>query len=513
MHGLERLVVEDSAANAKDQLPQSGAQRNLHEAGTLDLADQGEGLGALARLGAALGEPIGAVLQDAGDARQRFDVVDDGRSSPQSGDGGERRADTGRTASPFDRRNQGGFLAAHKSARTFLDLDAEVEPRTEDVVAQQPVLFRLPQGDAQAFQGQRILGPAIDVAFAGPDGAAGDRHALQQRVGIGLQQGAVHKRAGVAFIGVGHDVFWPSSGVARKSPFFSSGKSSAAAAAQSGSGNLLNDVLWLHRAQRLGQAGVSAHRQIPLDSGGVDHAVVRQHHAALFSVEGDFFGGGAGMAGLLILVQQPLDDAAGQHCLPPYLGDVFLFDALVENVAGIDDHQRTAFTEAVAAGAFDAHHQRPRVGLPTCLAELREDLLCSVCYAARAQAHPDAVRRLLFLGNHARAKLFQFIGAAQLCPYCTHFLRLLWLGRRIRPIPLAGHGNSPGLLGLRNNAATFLGVVFASTCVLIMMHGDRPQAPIQATVSSVYSKSAVVSPSLISNCFSISCSIRDAPRT
>ena len=88
-------------------------------------------------------------------------------------------AGTGRAAFALDRGNQGGFLAADKCAGPLLDLDMEIDSRTKDVVAQQAVRFGLLQGDAQSFQGQRILGPAIDVALAGPDRAAGNRHSFQ----------------------------------------------------------------------------------------------------------------------------------------------------------------------------------------------------------------------------------------------------------------------------------------------------------------------------------------------
>ncbi len=147
--------------------------------GTLDLADQGEGLGALALLGAVLGEPVGPVLQDVGDAGQGLDVVDDGRLAPETRDRRERRPGPGHAALSLDRGDQRGLFAADKRAGPFLDLDLEVEPRAQDVLAQQAMRLRLLDRDTQPLQGQRVLGPAVDVAGLGPDGIAGDEHPFQ----------------------------------------------------------------------------------------------------------------------------------------------------------------------------------------------------------------------------------------------------------------------------------------------------------------------------------------------
>ena len=77
LDGLERL--QGPAADVEDHLPESHAQRHLDQSRPPDLADQREGLRALARLRPVAGVPLRAVPEDVGERAQRLDVVDDRR--------------------------------------------------------------------------------------------------------------------------------------------------------------------------------------------------------------------------------------------------------------------------------------------------------------------------------------------------------------------------------------------------------------------------------------------------
>ena len=55
---LESLAAGDAAADVEDDLPQGDAHGHFDQAGVVDLAGQGEDLGALALLGADAGEPV-----------------------------------------------------------------------------------------------------------------------------------------------------------------------------------------------------------------------------------------------------------------------------------------------------------------------------------------------------------------------------------------------------------------------------------------------------------------------
>ena len=82
-----------------------------------------------------------------GDVGKGFDVVDQRRAAPEAGFGRERRARARLAAFAFDAGDQRGFFAADKRAGAEADLDVEAEGRAEDVVAQQALLFRLPDRD------------------------------------------------------------------------------------------------------------------------------------------------------------------------------------------------------------------------------------------------------------------------------------------------------------------------------------------------------------------------------
>ena len=60
---------------------------------------------------------------------------------------------------------------------------------------------------AQTVVGERIFEADVDVALARADRIAREDHAFDQRVRIVLHQVAVDVSAGIAFVGVGDDVF------------------------------------------------------------------------------------------------------------------------------------------------------------------------------------------------------------------------------------------------------------------------------------------------------------------
>ena len=152
------------------------------------------------------GIPLAAVPDDLRDVGEGFDVVQDRRFLPEPLERRERRTRTRHAAFALDRAHQSGFFAAYEGPRSLVDVDVEVEPGSEDVLSEQAVVPRLPDGDAQAANGERIFGPGVDVALVRVDGAGRDDHPLENGVGVGLEHAAVHERAGVALVGIAqHD--------------------------------------------------------------------------------------------------------------------------------------------------------------------------------------------------------------------------------------------------------------------------------------------------------------------
>ena len=71
----------------------------------------------------------------------------------------------------------------------------------------------------------------------------GDHHALYQLVGIRLHQQAIGKRAGVALIGVTHNVFLRGRCIQHRLPFDARRKGRATATAQTGFRHRVHDAL------------------------------------------------------------------------------------------------------------------------------------------------------------------------------------------------------------------------------------------------------------------------------
>ena len=137
---LELLAAGHAAADVVDDLAERGAHRHFDQAGVLDLAGQGEDLGAAALFGADPGEPVGPVVDHGRHVGEGLDVVDHGGLAPQAALGGIRRADARLAALALDRVDQRGLLAADEGPGAQADFQVEIEAGAEDVLAQQAPL-------------------------------------------------------------------------------------------------------------------------------------------------------------------------------------------------------------------------------------------------------------------------------------------------------------------------------------------------------------------------------------
>ena len=167
--------------------------------------------------------------------------------------GGKRRARGDRAAQPLQAREQRRLLADDVRARAFEDRHVEREARAEDGAAEQAGAPRDRCREVQRRLGARVLRARQHEAVVGADGVGGERHPLEQQLGVLLHQDLVDVRARVALVAVGDDELALAVGVARELPLRARGKARAAAAADVRRLDLLEQLVRLHRRDRARQ--------------------------------------------------------------------------------------------------------------------------------------------------------------------------------------------------------------------------------------------------------------------
>ena len=101
-----------------------------------------------------------------------------------------------------------------KAPAPSLILMLKIKSLTENIFSQETFVPAPVQWRLSDVHRQGIFRADIDIAFIGADGIGGNHHAFQDRMGIAFQDAAVHKRAGVAFIGIADNIFFIAFGLA-----------------------------------------------------------------------------------------------------------------------------------------------------------------------------------------------------------------------------------------------------------------------------------------------------------
>ena len=285
LDGLQPLPAGHAAADLLDHFAERGPHGDLDQPGVASLAGQGKDLGPAAGLGPQLTEPVGPVSDDRRDVGERLHVVDHRGLAPQAALGGVRRTDTRLTALAFDGVDQRRLFAADERPGPQPDLQVEVEPGIQDILAQQAPLAALVDGVAYPPDGQGILRPNVEEAPARADGVSCDEHPLDDVEGVAFEHAAVHEGAGVPFVGVADQVSGGVGGRRAHGPLLPRGISAPAAAAELGAGDLVDHPIRVAAIEHLGQRLEAAIVEVLLDAFRIDHPVVTQGHARLLIEE------------------------------------------------------------------------------------------------------------------------------------------------------------------------------------------------------------------------------------
>jgi len=205
-HGFEGAPAGDAATVIVDDLAEGHRHRGFHEPGPDHMPGDRVEPGAALGLGAESGEPLRAPRDDVGQARERLDIVDDGRLAERPLDGRKGRLDLGPALLALEGGDEPRLLAADVGAGPAMHDDLEVEARALDVLAEKALVVGFLDGSAQDAPRLHVLTADIDEAKVRADGARGDEHALDEGVRIALHEVAVLEGAGLALVRVDHEI-------------------------------------------------------------------------------------------------------------------------------------------------------------------------------------------------------------------------------------------------------------------------------------------------------------------
>src|SRR5215217_4776823 len=241
--GLEGLAVAHAAGRAHDDLAGGHAEGELEVPRVDDVAGDAEQLGAGRLLRAHGAEPVDALADDPGHGGDRLDVVDRGRGPVQALDGREGGAQLGLAALALERGQQGRLLAADVGPGAPVQDQVKVEAGALDVAAEQALVVGGVDRRLEPAAWPAALAPQVDEGVAAADGVGGDDHALDQGVRVALEQLHVLEGAGLALVGVDHQVGRLAGPLGQEPPLHAGREPGPAPAPQPGVLDQLDQVL------------------------------------------------------------------------------------------------------------------------------------------------------------------------------------------------------------------------------------------------------------------------------
>src|SRR5579884_1042620 len=262
LHCLEAMPPLNTLADFVDDGAQGSPHRHLDKTCIDDLTRQCEDFGALAALRADAGEPFGTVGNDGSNISIRFDVVDQGGSTPESTFCREGRARAWLASLALDAGNERSLLATDECSGPQAQVNMETEGRAQDAISNQFRALRLPNSRLQPFDCQGIFRANVDVSFVSSDSIGGYCHAFQYAMGVAFQNAAVHERAGITLVGVADHKFTRPASLGNGAPLQASGIARATATTQTTARDLINDLARCQIGQRVGQLLISTNDEI-----------------------------------------------------------------------------------------------------------------------------------------------------------------------------------------------------------------------------------------------------------
>ena len=388
LNGFEGLVARDAAADVIDEGAEGGTHRDFDETDVVDLAAEGEDLGALGAFGTDAVERSGAFAKDEGNLGKGFDVIDAGRFAPKAFDSREGRTGTRHATLTFDGVKKSGFFAADEGTGAKTDMGTEAEIGTEDVITEQTNFLHIFDGTLQTRDRDGVFGTDVEVAFGSAERVAGDHHTFDDFEGVAFEDRTVHERAGVAFVTVADDVFLIGLDVGRELPFTAGGEATAATAADARGEDFVDDFLRGH----LGDGPLQAFEAIVaegfFEEVRIDERAAVESDTDLLLVEVDIVLFSDFLVGLRVNVEEVLADFSADDVLLDDLFDIGDLNGAIEGIFGEDFDEGALGAEAEATDVVDGDFVFETVGLEFLL-DLGLDIDRVIGDTARTTADDD----------------------------------------------------------------------------------------------------------------------------
>ena len=203
----------------------------------------------------------------------------------------------------------------------------------------------------------RILCSYINEALCSTDSVAGNRHSLDDSVGVTFKNGTVHECTRVTFVGVAAYILLIRNGNDSTShlPLSACGESTASASAKSGFAYNIDNLLRRHLCNYLFESLVTVFFEVIIDVLGIYNTAVAKCNTMLLLIEVCLIVGNDAVGSLCLFINILLNDAVIYKMFLNYLLDVIRAHHRVECSLGIYYHDRTESTETEASCSYNLY--------------------------------------------------------------------------------------------------------------------------------------------------------------
>src|SRR5713226_3910145 len=241
--GFELAATANAAGVIENDLAHGHAHRDFENARARDVTANADEFQATRAAGALCDKPVDPARENLRNVDERLDVVDNCWFLPEADLTRERRLVARLGAVPFNGFDERAFFATDVPAGADKNFEIVVEVAAENFLSEKSGAITAPNLFAEDFFLKMIFVADIEDAALRSSDQAGDDHAFNEEMRQISHDETVFDGAGLAFIGVAHDILDGIGLLANKIPLHAGGKSGATHAFQFGGLELRKDIV------------------------------------------------------------------------------------------------------------------------------------------------------------------------------------------------------------------------------------------------------------------------------